>query len=198
MNAREKATEITEDRAPGEKPPPCCSRQPMPPPLPAVNPVGHRRPCPWLAAPGRGMARGPLARPTPPHSARATPSASSPRPHLPGGNQGKTHQPHGTTRPRSAPTAASRGLQQGRDSSSASAQTRHRHGTDTPVTRPRPRGRRASHADLGTDPNAQTPLLTHSAACNDETTLPGSGTALPGPPGAPGPAWPGPTRLGRP
>lgn len=185
-------------RGQGEKLPPCFSRQQMPPPPSPVQhllalPFARRSKGRYKEGDGREPRR-PFAHPTASQLERPTPSPSSTSSLL-GENQGKTHQPHGRTRPwRARPTTASP------DSSLAvrAPPPPHRHGTDAPRNPPSPRGRRAPHAHQGTGPDAQTSLLTHSAARSDGTALPGSGTALPVPPGAPSPALPGPTRLGRP
>lgn len=127
----------------GQKLPPCSSRQQTPPRLPGVNPVGHRWHCPLLAgAPlqaGRwpGSPEGPS--PTPRHHTRQdrleVPAA--PRPHLPGGNQGKTHQSHGTTRPS---TARSTAASPGSSRAVTAPPSPHRHGTGTPRNPPPPPG----------------------------------------------------------
>lgn len=172
-----------------EELPPRFSRQQTPAPLPAVHAVGHLLALPFARrcpAPGRGTGRGPR-RPshTPRHHTRQdwleVPAA--PPPSFLRGKPGQnTAIPRHETRPEQRdPLPQALALAGPRQLLGPRAHT----APTPPATRPR----RAPHAHRHTD--AQIPLLTHSAARNDGTTLPGCRTARPGPPRS---AWPSPAQ----
>lgn len=161
-------------RGQGEKLPPCFSRQQMPPPPSPVQhllalPFARRSKGRYKEGDGREPRR-PFAHPTASQLGRPTTSPSSTSSLL-GENQGKTHQPHGRTRPWGArPTTASL------DSSRAvrAPPPPHRRGAPTPLVTPRA-------------PRAAEPL-THTRGPAPTHKPRSSPTALPAVTGRPFPA----------